>query len=266
MPLWAKITSIRKAGAETQKLVICSLIAAPNGSILSTLTARGIGTLECLLIFNAFISLITLGRLICALKVVRKPQRGPVTPLVSQGSLCRVGIWRRGIKWVLGHCLSLLEAGCAHLHFCLHWTLRVTILTVHRNPRWERLAGARMRSVTSTFSFSPCSKCSWLQQSCPLSGYLWEFCGCAGSGFHMAADRNEQSQEQRWLFFLSFLGAPNNLYSSICSLLAPLPSPKQQGSSHHQSVPNSGSCPSWGMCTPFGIASFLLKRLFMAAS
>lgn len=80
MLLWAKITSIRKAGAETQKLVICSLIAAPNGSILSTLTARGIGTSECLLIFNAFISLITLERLICVLKVVSKTTERPSDP------------------------------------------------------------------------------------------------------------------------------------------------------------------------------------------
>lgn len=72
MLLWAKITSIRRAGAEPQKLVICSLTAAPNGSILSTLRALGIGTSECLLIFNAFISFITLERLICALKVVSK--------------------------------------------------------------------------------------------------------------------------------------------------------------------------------------------------
>ena len=32
MLLWAKITSIRKTEAETQKLVVCSLIAAQNGS------------------------------------------------------------------------------------------------------------------------------------------------------------------------------------------------------------------------------------------
>lgn len=62
MLLWAKITSIRKAEAETQKLVVCSLIAAQNGSILSTLTAPVIGTSECLLIFNVFIFLITLER------------------------------------------------------------------------------------------------------------------------------------------------------------------------------------------------------------
>lgn len=40
MLLWAKITSIRRTESETQKLVVCSLIAAPNGSILGTLLQR----------------------------------------------------------------------------------------------------------------------------------------------------------------------------------------------------------------------------------
>lgn len=62
MLLWAKITTIRKTETETQKLVVCSLIAAQNGPILSTLRALVIGTSECLLIFNGFIFLITLER------------------------------------------------------------------------------------------------------------------------------------------------------------------------------------------------------------
>lgn len=83
MLLWAKITSIRKTEAETQKLVACSLIAAQNGSILSTLTARTIGTSECLLIFNAFIFLIILERVSMFYRWQTKTQRGQVTPLAS---------------------------------------------------------------------------------------------------------------------------------------------------------------------------------------
>lgn len=134
MLLWAKITSIRKAGAETQKLVICSLIATPNGSILSTLAARAaIGTL-CLLIFNAFISFITLERLIFVLKVGRKTTERPSDPSgFTREPLAEWGFEGGGIKSVLGCCLSLLEAECAHLEFSLEWmqriTQRVTILT-----------------------------------------------------------------------------------------------------------------------------------------
>lgn len=87
MLLWAKITSIRKTEAETQKLVVCSLVAAQNGSILSTLTAHVIGTSECLLIFNAFIFLITLERISVSYRWQIKTQRGQMTPLVSGGSL-----------------------------------------------------------------------------------------------------------------------------------------------------------------------------------
>lgn len=62
MLLWAKITSIREAEAESQKLIVYSLIAAQNGSNLRTLTACVTGTSESVLIFNVFIILITLAR------------------------------------------------------------------------------------------------------------------------------------------------------------------------------------------------------------
>lgn len=92
MLLWAKITSIRQTESETQKLVVCSLIAAPNGSILGTLTARVIGISECLLIFNAFIFLITLERLSMFYRCQAKTRKGRVTPAVSQGAFSRAGI------------------------------------------------------------------------------------------------------------------------------------------------------------------------------
>lgn len=117
MLFWAKITSIRKAGAETQKLVICSLIAVTNGSILSTLTARGIGTLECLLIFNVFVSFITLERLICVLKVVSRTTERPSDPSgFTREPLAEWGFEGEELNYCLGIAFPFWRQG---VHTCI---------------------------------------------------------------------------------------------------------------------------------------------------
>lgn len=115
MLLWAKIASIRRTESETQKLVVCSLIAAPNGSILSILTARVIGISEGLLIFNAFIFLITLGRLSMSYRCQGKTRRGQVTPVVSQGAFSRAGICVGCRKQCLG--IAVLRLMCLRKDF-----------------------------------------------------------------------------------------------------------------------------------------------------
>lgn len=117
MLLWAKITSIRRTESETQKLVVCSLIAAPNGSILGTLTARVIGISEGLLLFNAFIFLITLGRLSMSYRCQAKTWRGQVTPEVSQGAFSRAGICVGCRKQCLG--ITVLQLMCLRKEFAL---------------------------------------------------------------------------------------------------------------------------------------------------